>query len=84
MGTKAKPKKRPAVLAPPKSGPRPLRKIDDLPPSLREPARQALIGFVAYAQARQRVSPRELVGTGRVSVPELVGVELLQSHDEKG
>lgn len=74
MGTKTKPKKRPAVLAPPKS-PRPLRKIDDLPPSLREPARQALMGFVAYTQARR---------AGRVSVPELVGMELLQSHDEKG
>ncbi len=46
--TRTKPKKRPAILAP-----RPLRKIDDLPPSLQEPARQALIGFVAYVQARR-------------------------------
>lgn len=71
--TKTKPKKRPAVLASPES-PRPLRKIDDLPPDLQEAARQALIGFVAYAQARR---------AGRVSVPELVG-GMLQSHDEKG
>lgn len=54
MGTKTetKPKKRPAVLASPPSKPRPLRKIDDLPPDLQA-ARQALIGFVAYAQARR-------------------------------
>jgi hypothetical protein len=67
MGTKTKPKKRVAILEP-RSSKRPLRKIDDLPPSLREPARQALIGFVAYAQARRG----------------LVEMELLPSHDEKG
>lgn len=65
-----KPKNRPAVLAPLSGKSRPLRKIDDLPPSLREPARQALIGFVAYVQAR-----RALVE---------IGMELLQSRDEKG
>lgn len=63
MRTKTKPKKRVAILEP-RSSKRPLRKIDDLPPSLQEPARQALIGFVAYAQQR-RAGMEMVVEQGR-------------------
>lgn len=53
-----------ATLAPPPSGPRPLRKIADIPPGLQEPARQALQGFMAYVQRRRAAVVGQQVAVG--------------------